>query len=188
MFYTLWMKFCSHCGEPVTQRIPEGDNRLRFICTVCDSIHYQNPRIIAGCLPIFEDKVLLCKRSINPRSGMWTLPAGFLENGETTADGALRETREEANANATIIELYTLFSLPHISQVYMFFRASLNDLDFSPGEETLETQLFSEAEIPWDKLAFPVITETLTHYFDDRKNGSFPIRSLDIIIDRKSKR
>jgi len=119
---------------------------------------------------------------------MWTLPAGFLENGETTADGALRETREEANANATIIKLYTLFSLPHISQVYMFFRASLNDLDFSPGEETLETQLFSEAEIPWDELAFPVITETLTHYFDDRKNGSFPIRSLDIIIDRKSKR
>jgi ADP-ribose pyrophosphatase YjhB (NUDIX family) len=137
-------------------------------------------------LPIYEDKVLLCKRSIEPRSGKWTLPAGFLENGETTAGGALRETREEANANASIIELYTLFSLPHISQVYMFFRASLDDLDFSPGDETLETRLFDEHEIPWDELAFPVITQTLNHYFEDRKEGAFPIRSLDIVIKRKT--
>ena len=178
------MNYCNQCGEPVAERIPEGDNRLRFICTVCESIHFQNPRIIAGCLPVFEDKVLLCKRSINPRSGMWTLPAGFLENGETTADGALRETREEANASATIIELYTLFSLPHISQVYMFFRASLDDLGFSPGEETLETRLFAEEEIPWDELAFPVITQTLNHYYEDRKTDSFPFRSLDIIIEK----
>lgn len=181
------MKFCSQCGESVTQRIPEGDNRSRFVCTVCEVIHYQNPRIIAGCLPVYEDKVLLCKRSIEPRSGYWTLPAGFLENGETTSDGALRETREEANANATIIELYTLFSLPHISQVYMFFRASLDDLDFSPGEETLETQLFSEDEIPWDELAFPVITQTLNHYFEDRKEDLFPVRSLDIVLQRKAR-
>ena len=179
------MKFCSHCGESVTHRIPEGDNRPRFICTACEAIHYQNPRIIAGCLPIYEDKVLLCRRSINPRSGFWTLPAGFLENGETTADGALRETREEANANATIIELYTLFSLPHISQVYMFFRANLNDLGFSPGEETLETELFDEDDIPWDELAFPVITQTLNHYYEDRKTNSFPVRSLDIVIPKK---
>jgi ADP-ribose pyrophosphatase YjhB (NUDIX family) len=179
------MKFCSQCGESVTQRIPEGDNRHRYVCDVCEVIHYQNPRIIAGCLPIHQDKVLLCKRSINPRAGKWTLPAGFLENGETTAAGALRETSEEANANAEIIELYTLFSLPHISQVYMFYRAQLSDLNFSPGDETLETRLFDEQEIPWDELAFPVITQTLEHYYVDRKTNSFPFRSLEIVIERR---
>ncbi len=128
----------------------------------------------------------MCKRSIEPRAGKWTLPAGFLENGETTAAGALRETTEEANANAEIMELYTLFSLPHISQVYMFYRARLLDLDFFPGEETLETRLFAEDEIPWDELAFPVITQTLEHYYRDRITDMFPIRSLDIVIERKS--
>ncbi len=179
------MKFCNQCGEAVSHRVPQGDNRHRFVCDACDFIHYQNPRIIAGCLPIYEDKVLLCKRSIEPRAGKWTLPAGFLENGETTAAGALRETTEEANANAEITELYTLFSLPHISQVYMFYRAQLLDLDFFPGEETLETQLFAENEIPWDELAFPVITQTLEHYYKDRITDNFPIRSLDIVIERK---
>lgn len=179
------MKFCSQCGESVTQRIPEGDNRPRYVCDACEVIHYQNPRIIAGCLPIHQDKILLCKRSINPRAGKWTLPAGFLENGETTAAGALRETSEEANANAEIIELYTLFSLPHISQVYMFYRARLRDMNFSPGHETLETRLFDEEEIPWDELAFPVITQTLEHYYQDRKSNSFPVRSLEIVIDRR---
>ena len=115
---------------------------------------------------------------------MWTLPAGFLENSETVTQGALRETSEEANANAEIIGLYTVFSLPHISQVYMFFRAQLIDLDYSAGEETLETRLFEEPEIPWDELAFPVITQTLKHYFEDRKIDSFPVRSLDIVIER----
>lgn len=113
------------------------------------------------------------------------MPAGFLENGETTAQGALRETKEEANANAEVIDLYTLFSLPHISQVYMFYRARLTDLDFYPGVESHETQLFQQDEIPWDHLAFPVVTETLKHYFDDLKSGEFPIRTQDIIIDRK---
>ncbi len=180
------MKFCSQCGQSVTHRIPEGDNRQRYVCDVCEVIHYQNPRIIAGCLPIYQDKILLCRRSIDPRSGKWTLPAGFLENGETTAAGALRETLEEANANAEIIDLYTLFSLPHISQVYMFYRARLHDLDFSPGEETLETRLFDEHEIPWDELAFPVITQTLEHYYVDRQSNTFPIRSLEIVIERRS--
>ena len=179
------MKFCSQCGESVTHRIPEGDNRPRYVCDVCEAIHYQNPRIIAGCLLIHQDKILLCKRSINPRAGKWTLPAGFLENGETTAAGALRETSEEANANAEIIELYTLFSLPHISQVYMFYRAHLSDLNFSAGHETLEARLFDEDEIPWDELAFPVITQTLEHYYADRKSNSFPVRSLEIVIDRR---
>jgi ADP-ribose pyrophosphatase YjhB (NUDIX family) len=179
------MNYCSQCGDAVLHRIPEGDNRPRFVCESCEMIHYQNPKIITGCLPFFEDKVLLCKRSIAPREGYWTLPAGFLENGETTSQGALRETVEEANASATIIELYTLFSLPHISQVYMFYRAKLVDLDFHPGEESLETRLFEEHEIPWDELAFPVITETLRHYFIDLPNNEFPVRAQDIVIDRK---
>jgi len=129
--------------------------------------------------------VLLCKRSIEPREGYWTLPAGFLENGETTAQGAFRETQEEANADVKLVELYTLFSLPHISQIYMFYRARLNKLDFSPGIESLETRLFAKNDIPWDHLAFPVITETLRYYFEDFKKGDFPIRSQDIIINQQ---
>ncbi|MEX0943373.1 MAG: NUDIX hydrolase [Pseudomonadales bacterium] len=177
------MNYCSHCGHPVSQKIPAGDNRHRYVCDQCERIHYQNPRIIAGCVPVFEEKVLLCRRAIEPRSGYWTLPAGFLENGETTAIGAERETREEANANVEIIDLYTLFSLPHISQVYLFFRARLLDLDFSAGEETTEVRLFSEHEIPWDQLAFPVISQTLGHYFADYPQQTFPVRSLDIIVN-----
>ncbi|MCB1692082.1 MAG: NUDIX hydrolase [Pseudomonadales bacterium] len=181
------MKYCSQCGKPVSQKVPEGDNRLRYVCDECEHIHYQNPRIIAGCLPILEEKVLLCKRAIEPRAGYWTLPAGFLENGETTAMGALRETREEANANVEIIDIYTMFSLPHISQVYLFYRARLIDTDFSAGVESTDVRLFSEHEIPWDQLAFPVITQTLRHFFSDRGSDTFPVRSLDIIVDRNRK-
>ncbi len=185
ILYTSRMKYCSQCGDSVTEQIPEGDNRLRFVCIQCEIVHYQNPKVVTGCLPFHEDKVLLCKRAIAPRSGYWTLPAGFLENGETAAEGALRETMEEANANAEIMDLYTLFSLPHISQIYMFYRAKLTDLDFHPGIESLETRLFSEAEIPWQELAFPVITETLKHYFSDLPSNQFPTRTQDIVIDRK---
>ena len=181
------MNYCNQCGEAVSQQIPEGDNRLRYVCVTCTTIHYENPKVITGCLPIHEDQVLLCKRAIEPRSGLWTLPAGFLENGETSADGALRETMEEANARVNIEGLYTLFSLPHISQVYMFFRATLQDLDFYAGEESLEVQLFNEDEIPWDNLAFPVITETLKHYFKDRTSNTFETRYLDIVIERSRK-
>jgi ADP-ribose pyrophosphatase YjhB (NUDIX family) len=179
------MNYCSQCGNAVAKKVPEGDNRPRFVCTTCDTIHYQNPRIITGCLPIHEHRVLLCRRAIEPRSGLWTLPAGFLENGETSSAGAERETMEEANANVEILDLYTLFSLPHISQVYMFFRANLQNLDFSPGEESLETRLFEEHEIPWDDLAFPVITQTLEHYFRDRVDNNFEVRYLDLVINRK---
>ncbi|MDG2071641.1 MAG: NUDIX hydrolase [Pseudomonadales bacterium] len=181
------MNYCNQCGEAVSQQIPEGDNRLRYVCATCTTIHYENPKVITGCLPIHEDQVLLCKRAIEPRSGLWTLPAGFLENGETSADGALRETMEEANARVNIEGLYTLFSLPHISQVYMFFRATLQDLDFYAGEESLEVQLFNEDEIPWDNLAFPVITETLKHYFKDRTSNTFETRYMDIVIERSRK-
>jgi len=181
------MNYCNQCGEAVSRQIPEGDNRLRYVCATCTTIHYENPKVITGCLPIHEDQVLLCKRAIEPRSGLWTLPAGFLENGETSADGALRETMEEANARVNIEGLYTLFSLPHISQVYMFFRATLQDLDFYAGEESLEVQLFNEDEIPWDNLAFPVITETLKHYFKDRTSNTFETRYMDIVIERSRK-
>ena len=183
--YTERMKFCNQCGNAVAQKVPKGDNRLRYVCTECAVIHYENPRVITGCLPIHNDQVLLCKRAIEPRLGLWTLPAGFLENGETSANGAMRETMEEANARVSIDGLYTLFSLPHISQLYMFFRATLEDLDFYAGEESLQTKLFSEEEVPWDQLAFPVITETLKHYFADRLKESFEVRYLDHIIDRR---
>lgn len=167
--------------------MPDGDNRPRHVCSECSAIHYENPRIIAGCLPFYEDKVLLCKRSIEPRAGKWTLPAGFMENGETTEQGALREAREEANVNAEVLHIYTMFSLPHISQVYMFYRARLLDLSFSAGEETLEVNLFEEKDIPWEELAFPVIVETLEHYFEDRKTDEFPLRSKDILYPYRKK-
>ncbi len=174
------MKFCSSCGQPVALRVPPGDDRERFVCDACGTIHYQNPKIVTGCLPIYEGRVLLCKRAIHPRSGLWTLPAGFLENGETTVEGAIRETREEACAEVSVHGLYTVFNLPHISQIYMFFRADLTNPNFSAGPESADVQLFEESQIPWEELAFPVIRDTLRHYFSDRSAGNFPVRVGDI--------
>jgi len=171
------MKFCSSCGHKLVLRIPQDDDRPRHICEQCDTIHYQNPRIIAGCLPVFEDKVLLCRRAIEPRQGYWTLPAGFMENAESVEQAALRESREEAHANITLHELYTLFSIPHINQVYMLFKGELNDLNFRAGSESLEVRLFTEEEIPWQQLAFPSIHKTLEYYFVDRKQQHYPLRS-----------
>ena len=179
------MNFCNQCGKPVTQRIPEGDNRPRYICSHCSTIHYENPKVIVGCVPIYQNQVLLCKRAIEPRFGLWTLPAGFMENGESLAEGAARETLEEANASVTLGELYTIFSLPHISQVYVFFFSELDILDFYPGEESLETKLFSEGQIPWAELAFPVISETLRNYFSDRSKNSLQMHYTDCLFDRR---
>ena len=179
------MNFCNQCGKPVTQRIPEGDNRPRYICSHCSTIHYENPKVIVGCVPIYRDQILLCKRAIEPRFGLWTLPAGFMENGESLAEGAARETLEEANAAVTLGELYTIFSLPHISQVYVFFLSELDNLDFYPGEESLETKLFSEDQIPWTELAFPVISETLRNYFSDRSKNSLQTHYMDRLFDRR---
>ncbi len=179
------MKYCSSCGSAVARRIPSGDNRERFVCDACGTIHYQNPKIVTGCLPVYEDRVLLCRRAIAPRMGLWTLPAGFLENGETSTQGAIRETFEEACANVAVEGLYTVFNLPHISQVYMFFRAALLNLDFAPGWESTDVKLFHEHEIPWDELAFPVIHDTLRHYFADRTSGVFPVRVGDIEFTRR---
>jgi ADP-ribose pyrophosphatase YjhB (NUDIX family) len=169
------MRYCSHCGASVTLRIPEGDNLPRHVCNACERIHYENPKIVAGCIPEWGEKVLLCRRAIEPRYGLWTLPAGFMENGELIEGAAARETLEEAGAEVEILGLYTAISLPHISQVYLMFRARLRALQFGPGAESLEVRLFEEHEIPWDQLAFRAVRETLRRYFADRPSGEFPV-------------
>ena len=174
------MRFCSLCGASVELRLPPDDNRTRYVCISCGEVHYQNPKLIVGAIPEWEDKILLCRRAIEPRHGLWTLPAGFMENAETTVDAAARETLEEANAQVDIGELYTLYNLPYINQVHLLFRARLLNLDFSPGTESLEVQLFSEEEIPWDTLAFRPVHLTLQHYFADRKSGDFQFRTGDL--------
>jgi ADP-ribose pyrophosphatase YjhB (NUDIX family) len=140
--------------------------------------------MIVGCLPYWKDQVLLCKRAIQPRVGLWTLPAGYLENGETTLQGAIRETLEEAGARVQVDDFYSLINLPHIDQVYLFFRARLLDLDFVPGTESLEVSLFQETEIPWDHLAFRTVSMVLKDYFSDRQQGEFKIRVQDLTFKR----
>lgn len=168
------MNFCSQCGDKVRFAVPEGDDRPRYLCDACGTIHYQNPRIVAGTLPVSGSKVLLCKRAIAPRKGYWTLPAGYMENAESTQQAAARETREEACAEVELANLYTLIDLPHINQVYMIFRAELVG-GFSAGPESLEVALFEEHEIPWDELAFTTIERTLRHFYADRPHNDFPL-------------
>ncbi|KPK69759.1 MAG: ADP-ribose pyrophosphatase [Acidithiobacillales bacterium SM23_46] len=175
------MNFCSHCGTPVELRIPEGDHLPRYVCPTCGTIHYQNPKVVVGSIPQWEDRILLCKRAIEPRHGLWTLPAGFMENEETTIEGALRETMEEAGARVEVIDLHTMFNLPHVNQVYVMFRANLLDLDFGPGPESLEVALYDEKDIPWNEIAFPVIEQTMRLFFEDRRRGTFGIHTGDII-------
>ena len=142
----------------------------------CDLIHYSNPRVIVGCVPVYEGRVLLCKRAIEPRKNYWTLPAGFMENGETTQQGAARETWEEARARVSQLDLYRVFDVPYISQVYMFYRCELDQGEFGVGPESLETALYTQDEIPWDEIAFPVVYEALREYFSDVDQGHFPVR------------
>ena len=175
------MKYCNQCAHPVTLRVPPGDNLPRYICDNCATVHYQNPKTVVGCIPEWQGKILLCKRAIEPRLGRWTLPAGFMENGETTNEAAARETLEEACATVDNMVLYVLFSLPHINQVYLMYRGDLRDGIASAGEETSEVMLLEESEIPWDDLAFPVIEETLKLFYKDRQTGQFPMRTGDII-------
>lgn len=170
------MRFCSQCGQPVERRIPDGDDRPRYVCTGCQTIHYQNPRVVVGCLPVSGERILLCRRAIEPRSGYWTLPAGFLENGETTLAGAQRETWEEACAQIDNPTLYRIFDLPHINQVYMFYRGDLRADAFAPGIESTEVALFEERDIPWSQLSFPVVVETLREFLADRISGDYPVR------------
>jgi len=182
------MNYCSACGEAVVFRVPPGDDRERFMCEHCATVHYTNPRVVTGCLVTWEDRVLLCKRAIEPRRGYWTLPAGFLENGEAAEAGAVRETWEEARAEVVLDDLYTVFSLPHISQIYMFYRARLERQEFAAGDETEDIGLFREGDVPWRELAFPVIRETLEHYFHDRTREHFPVRSRSLIVDPAQRR
>ena len=174
------MKFCSHCGNDVEHKIPDDDNRMRYVCLGCEIIHYQNPNIVAGTIPTWGDKVLLCKRAIEPRYGYWTLPAGFMENQETTEEGALRETWEEAEAKVSIKGLFSVISVPQIDQVHMFFRAELKNDSYGAGQESLEVKLFDESEIPWDDIAFPTVKRSLKQFFEDRKNGAYGVHVSDI--------
>jgi ADP-ribose pyrophosphatase YjhB (NUDIX family) len=183
------MKFCSQCGATVSLAVPEGDHLPRHICDDCGTIHYQNPKVVVGCLAEWEDRLLFCRRAIEPRYGFWTLPAGFMENGETVQEGAARETLEEARARVEVGALFTLFNLPHISQVYMLFRGRLLDLDVGPGAESLEVSLLAEHEVPWEQMAFPVIEESLRLYYQDRTNGGFHLHTGDIVrIDGPGRR
>jgi len=172
------MKFCSNCGYEISFGKVAGDNMPRFHCKSCNTIHYQNPKVVAGCLPIWKDKVLLCKRGIEPRKGFWNVPGGYLENGESVEEGAIREVWEEALAKVEITSLHLLMSIPQINQVYMHFLANMESEDFGVGEESLETQLFSEDEIPWKEIAFSSSYKTLKLYFEARKKGEFKLNTL----------
>ena len=171
------MKYCNQCGAGVSVTVPKGDNRPRHVCGSCGAIHYQNPRVVTGCIAEWRNKVLLCRRAIEPRYGYWTLPAGFLENGESSHAGAARETLEEANARVEVTGLYTLFDLPRIDQIYMLYRGRLLDLDFAPGDESLEVRLCTRHQVPWEHLAFQVMRETLKLYFRDQERNDFRMRS-----------
>jgi ADP-ribose pyrophosphatase YjhB (NUDIX family) len=174
------MKFCANCGAKVVQRVPPGDSLPRWVCDECGEIHYQNPKMVVGTIPEHEGRILLCRRAIEPRYGYWTLPAGFMENDETTAQAAARETEEEAGANIEMGEPFTLISVPRVNQVHLYYRARLRNLEFKPGEETLEVALMGEAEIPWKEIAFRTVGLTLKHWFADRSSGSFRFHAEDI--------
>jgi len=180
------MKFCNNCGHKTTEKIPLGDHQVRCVCTHCSTIQYVNPKVICGALALWEDKVLLCRRAIEPRYGLWTLPAGYMELYETMEQGAARETREEAEAEVNIEQLYCMYNIPRIGQIYVLFKADLVEGQFGAGEETIESRLFTEEEIPWDELAFPSVERTLRHYFEDRKTGNFTmhLETLGTRLDR----
>ena len=177
------IKHCKNCGTAVVYRIPDdGDTKERAVCPACSTIHYENPLNVVGTIPVLGDKVLLCKRNIEPRWGKWTLPAGFMELGESAAEGAMRETDEEAGAKIELGELLTLLSVPRVGQVHMYWVAKLLSDEFNPGTETIEARLFAEDEIPWDEIAFRTVREALEHFFEDRRRGSFDrVHELSIV-------
>lgn len=175
------IKHCKNCGTAVVYRVPDdGDTKYRAVCPACHTIHYENPLNVVGTVPYWGDKVLLCKRNIEPRFGKWTLPAGFMEMNETVAEGAARETLEEAGAQFAMEGFFSLLNVPRVGQVHVFYLARLLSDLFDPGFETIEARLFAEDEIPWDEIAFKTVMETLKHYFADRRKGHFEIHVLDI--------
>jgi len=176
------IKYCKECGNAVVYRLPDdGDTKERAVCTQCNTIHYENPLNVVGTVPHWGDKVLLCKRNIEPRWGKWTLPAGFMELGETTAEGAARETDEEAGAQFELQGLFSLLNVTRVGQVHLFYRAKLLSEHFAPGIETIEARLFAEDEIPWDEIAFRTVKETLERYFADRRSGHYGLHVVDIV-------
>jgi ADP-ribose pyrophosphatase YjhB (NUDIX family) len=180
------MKFCSNCGAGLSRQIPAGDDRHRLVCDRCQTIHYQNPRMVVGTIPEWGDRILLCRRAIEPKAGLWTLPAGYLENGETMVDGARRETREEAGGELLELDPFALFDLPFVHQVYFMFRGPLAHNTLQPGEESLEVRLYAEKDIPWNDLAFAVIRETLDRYFSDRSKDCFRLHTGTIVPPKQS--
>lgn len=166
------ISFCSACGHATHRILPEGDSRLRDVCTstACALVHYENPKIVAGTLPLWQGKILLCKRAIEPRLGYWTLPAGFMELSETCEQGAVRETWEEAAAKVSVRSLLSVLDVPHTSQVHMFYLADLIDGTYAAGTESLEVELFAPEDIPWDNIAFKTVTKTLKHYLSSTEN------------------
>ena len=175
------MKYCSDCGSSKIEfKTPQGDNIKRYCCPDCNNVFYTNPNMIVGAICIRDNKILLAKRNIQPRKGLWTLPAGFMENAETLKVGALRETMEETMSEASVVMPYTMFSLPHINQVHLFYLADLLDDNFGPTSESMEVKLFSEDEIPWDEIAFPTVERTLKLYLEDVRTGDFIFRDEDI--------
>jgi ADP-ribose pyrophosphatase YjhB (NUDIX family) len=178
------MKFCSNCGGPVVSRIPDADDRERFVCDRCQTVHYRNPKMVVGTVPQCEGKILLCRRAIAPQRGLWTLPAGYLEMGETVSEGARRETLEEAEADIRGLIPFGLYNLSFVGQVYFMLIGDLAGPKFSAGSESLEVDLFTEADIPWDELAFRVIAQTLRDYFSDRQAGLFGFHMGDILPER----
>jgi len=174
------IKHCRACGTAVAYVVPVGDNRERAVCPACATVHYENPLNVVGTVPIWGAQVLLCKRAIEPRYGFWTLPAGFLELGETTAEGALRETVEESGAQVDLGSLFSILDVARVGQVHLFYLATMRSQVLAPGSETLEARLFREDEVPWDEIAFRTVRETLRYFFDDRRRGQFGVHSADI--------
>ena len=174
------IQHCRVCGAATQYRIPPDDNRERAICSACGEIHYENPLNVVGTVPVWGDQVLLCRRNIEPRHGMWTLPAGFMELGESTADGALRETIEEAGANVEMQGLFSVLNVVRVGQVHFFYRARMLDTSLNPGPESIEARLFREDEIPWDLLAFRTVRQTLELFFNDRRRGEFSVYVQDV--------
>ncbi len=170
------MKYCSTCRGPLALTIPVGDDRPRHVCSECGEIHYINPKLIAGCLPIWSGSILMCRRAIQPRKGYWTIPAGFMEMKETVCEAAMREAREEAGIEVELQAPYTMLSLPDYSQVHVYYLARMKTGDYCAGEESLEVRLFQQSEIPWDDIAFETVRQTLMYYFEDLKTGGFPFR------------
>jgi ADP-ribose pyrophosphatase YjhB (NUDIX family) len=178
------MNFCSNCGAPVESKIPAGDHLPRFVCTGCHMVHYKNPLLVLGCVPEWENKILLCKRAIEPRLGFWTVPAGFMENGETMEAAAARECYEEALAKVEIRSLLAVVNVTRANQVHVMFRAQMLKPEFGPGTESLEVGLYDESEIPWSDLAFESGVYTLRKYFEDRAAGREDYHFTELVSRR----